>query len=134
MAPDSGSPTQFGHGFQEFDLEGETSSRLEVGGSAEIDSGLSTMKSCVDALLQARDAGTIRFAEGVTGRMFEVMGVLLMRAAHVSERSRQAMFQHWKMHGTDMVAGLIADVAARQGKMLMPEDLATAFMGTPPGH
>jgi hypothetical protein len=134
MAPDSGSPTKFGHGFQEFDLTGETAIRVEGGRREEIEAGLITMMSCVDQLLRARDEGTIRFAEGVTGRMFETMGVLLMRAAHVSERSRQAMFQHWQAHGPEILERLIADAAARQGKMLMPEDVGTAFMGTPPGY
>ncbi|RZU42927.1 hypothetical protein [Edaphobacter modestus] len=134
MAPDPESPTKIGHRFQEFDLTGETAIRLEVGRREEIEAGLSTMMSCVDVLLRARDEGTIRFAEGVTGRMFETMGVLLMRAAHVNERSREAMFQHWQAHGPEILESLIADVAARQGKMLMPEDLAAAFMGTPPGY
>ncbi len=134
MAADFESPSKFNRGFQEFVLEGESTVRLETGGSAEIEAGLGTMMSCVSVLLRARDEGTVHFAEGVTARMFETMGVLLMRAAHASDKRRQAMFAHWQAHGPEIIEGLIASVTARQSRMLLPEELATAFMGTPPGY
>jgi hypothetical protein len=134
MAPDSGSPPKFSRGYQEFVFEGETSIRVDASKTEDIDVGLTTMMSCVNVLLKARDEGKIRFAEGVTGRMFETIGVLLMRAAHVNAKAREAMFQHWLSRGPDILDEVIATAAARQSKMLMPEDLASAFMGTPPGY
>lgn len=133
MAPDYDEPTKFGHGFQEYVFEGETSIRVDTSKTEDIDVGLTTMMSCVNVLLKARDEGKIRFAEGVTGRMFETMAVLLTWAAHVNGKAREAMFQHWLAHGPDIVDEVIATAAARQGKMLMPEDLAAALLGTPPG-
>ncbi len=118
----------------EYVLVGETSVRLDTSKTEELDVGLTTMMSCVNTLLKARDEGKIVFAAGVTGRMFETMGVLLMRAAHVSDEARQAMFEHWLAHGPQILDDLIESVKARQERLLMPEDLATAFMGTPPGY
>ncbi|HEX7157825.1 MAG TPA: hypothetical protein VF214_02330 [Edaphobacter sp.] len=114
-------------------MEGETAIRLDTFKTEDIDVGMATMMSCVNVLLRARDEGKIRFAEGVTGQMFETMAILLMRAAHANDSRREAMFHHWLAHGPEILDKLIGEVASRQVNMLMPEDLARAFMGTPPG-
>lgn len=125
MAPDSG--------YKEFVLEGETAIQVDTSKTEDVDVGLAAVTSCVKSLLEARDQGTIVFADGVTGRMLETMAVLWMRAAHANDRVRHGMFQHWNAHGPDIVGKLITDATSRPGKMLMPDDF-TAFMGTPPGH
>ena len=133
MAPDSGSSSKVRHKGEEFVFIGGTSVRVETGTMEDLDVGLTTMLSCMNTLLKARDDGKILFAEGVTGRMLETMGVFLMRAAHATDKSREAMFHHWLSHGPDILEGLIQAVAAREEKLLMPDDLTSAFMGKPPG-
>ena len=95
---------------------------------------MTTMMSCVHVLMRARREGRIAFAPGLTATILEIMGVLLMRSAHVSQERREALFQHWLEAGLSQIDTLIERVSAREGKLLMPEDLASMFMGKPPGY
>lgn len=134
MASDFDEPVKFSRKYREFTFEGDTAMPVapEEDASGAVEEGLSTMASGVKALMEAKSAGRIRFAPGVTATMLETMGVLLMRAAHAA--NLEALFLHWRADGPQMVDDLIAKVEARQGKMLMPEDLASMFMGKPPGY
>lgn len=136
MASDLDEPLKFSRNYQEFTLEGgeDTSVAPEENTSEAADVGLSTILSGANALMRARREGRIGFAPGVTAVMLETMGVLLMRAAHTSNARREALFQHWLADGLPMVDDLIEKVEARQSRMLMPEDLASMFMGKPPGY
>lgn len=133
MAQDSGLPSKFRQESEEFVFVGGATFRIETTTREDVDVGLTTMMSCLNTLLKARDDGKIRFAAGVTARIFETMAVFLMRAGHASQKSREKMFDHWLAHGPDILDALIEAVAGREERLLMPEDLATAFMGTPDG-
>ena len=104
MAPDSG--------YKEFVFEGETAIQVDTSKTEDVDVGLAAVTSCVKSLLEARDQGTIVFADGVTGRMLETMAVLWMRAAHANDRVRHGMFQHWNAHGRTLWADYRCHFAA----------------------
>lgn len=137
MAPDLGDPPRFNRKYQEFTFSDETDAPVapvEEDTSEAVDVGLTTMMSCVNVLMRARRERRIDFAPGVTATMLETMGVLLMRAAHVGNERREAVFHHWLEVGPSQIDELIERVSAREGKLLMPEDLASMFMGKPPGY
>ena len=140
MAPDFGDApkSKFSHEYHEYTFEpaetGVPLSQVEADTSDVVDVGLTTMMSCVNVLMKARNDGRIEFAPGVTATMLETMGVLLMRASHTSDAGREAMFHHWLEAGPPMIDELIAEVSAREGRLLMPDDLASMFMGKPPGY
>ncbi|HTH53302.1 MAG TPA: hypothetical protein VL495_05095 [Edaphobacter sp.] len=136
MASDLDEPLKFSRKYKAFNFAGEAGKPVELEGNASdaVEAGLSSMMSGVDALIRAKREGRIEFALGVTATMLETMGVLLMRAAHTSDTKREDLFQHWSKHGPPMVNSLIAEVETRPGRMLMPEDLASMFMGKPPGY
>lgn len=137
MAPDLGDPPRFSRKYQEVIFPDETSAPVapvEEDTSDVVDVGMTTMMSCVHVLMRARREGRIAFAPGLTATILEIMGVLLMRSAHVSPERREALFQHWLEAGLSQIDTLIERVSAREGKLLMPEDLASMFMGKPPGY
>lgn len=137
MAPDLGDPPRFSRKYQEVIFPDETSTPVapvEEDTSDAVDIGLTTMMSCVHMLMRARKNGRIDFAPGLTATMLEIMGVLLMRSAHVGNEPREALFRHWLEAGPSQTDELIEKVSAREGKLLMPEDLASMFMGKPPGY
>lgn len=141
MAPDSGdSPTKpkFSREYHEYTFEsaetGVPLTPVETDTSDVVNVGLTTMMYCVGVLMKARTDGRIEFAPGVTATILETMGVLLMRAAHTSDAGREAMFHHWQEAGPPMIDELIEEVSAREGRLLMPDDLASMFMGKPPGY
>ncbi len=135
MSPDSGEP-KFDRGYHEFTFSEETALpvTVEEDTSVAVDMGLATALSCVNMLMQARRELRIDFAPGVTATMLETIGVMLMRAAHTGNEPREEMFRHWLAAGPEMIENLIAQVETRHGRMLMPQDLASMFMGKPPGY
>lgn len=141
MAPDFGdSPTKskFSREYHEYTFgsaeTGVPLTPVEADTSDAVDVGLTTMMSCVNVLMRARRDGRIEFAPGVTATMLETMGILLMRASHTNDAGREAMFHHWLEAGPPMIDELIEKVSAREGRLLMPNDLASMFMGKPPGY
>ena len=95
--------------------------------------GLHILVGCADLLMRAEHGHEISFAPGVEGRMLEAMGVLLLRAAHMPEQRRPAMFRWWAKRGPAQVLELIRRAKQREGKMLLPEDLPTMWAGCPDG-
>jgi hypothetical protein len=101
--------------------------------SEDLDIGLGVMMSCVNILFRARAEGKIVFAAGVTGKMLEVMGVLLTGASRLKGSKREDLFHRWLKAGTYIADDLIEKAVARPGKQLLPEDLAT-FVDCPDGY
>ncbi len=123
----------------EFD-DSPTMERINIPGaqilgdvSEDMGIGLDVMMTCVNTFFDARAKGKIVFAPGVTGKMLEVMGVLLTGASRLKGERRENLFHRWLRAGTYIADDLIERAAARPGKLLMPSDLAT-FVDCPEGY
>lgn len=97
-----------------------------------LDIGLNTLMSCANLLYKARTDRRIAFRPGVTAAMFETMGILLMRAAHANKEKRFDMVHHWLAAGPDLIEELIQKVAAREKKLLHPNELTMLLGCCPP--
>jgi hypothetical protein len=102
--------------------------------AADVNRVLKTFKDCADRIFVAEGANEIKLEPGVTGTMLEVMGLLLMRAAHTPpENGREAMLRIWADRGPQMIDELIETVKTRPGTMMVRDDFAM-FMGCPDGY
>jgi hypothetical protein len=113
-------------GYSEFDF-------TEHANRADVNRGLTVLLDCANMIFDSATAMEIKLEVGITGRMLEMMGILLTRAAHTPEDKREAMFRMWADQGPQMINELIDRVKAREGKLLVREDV-TMFMGCPGGY
>jgi len=100
--------------------------------AADINKGLKSLLYCANLFFTARESETIEFRVGVTESMLEMMGILLIRAAHCSSEQRTEVFQRWIEQGPQQCNALIEKVAEREVKILAPDDLAM-FLRCPRG-
>jgi hypothetical protein len=131
MAPDYDKPKTIAgwsqkSGFREFDFTTHDN-------RADVNRGLSVLLDCANLLFDSETATEIKLGPGVTGRMLEMMSILLMRAAHTTEDKRELMFKFWAEQGPLRIDELIETVKARDGKTMVRDDVSM-FMGCPDGY
>jgi hypothetical protein len=100
---------------------------------ADVEPGLKIMLACADQLFDSQKLMEIKLDAGVTGRMLEVMGLLLMRAAHLPEDRRALMFVRWAEQGPILIDEMIERAKAREGRLVVRDDVSM-FMGCPDGY
>jgi hypothetical protein len=88
---------------------------------------LSTINSCVELFVEARDAGRIKFDDDMVVRGLELISTMLLRAARIPEETRNRKFRHWVEHGPQLCNELIEKVSEREDKILKLDDV-TAFL------
>jgi hypothetical protein len=93
--------------------------------------GLEQMVKCANLLFEKMTAREIKFAPGVPGAMLEMMGVLLLRAAHLPEAKRAIFFECWAKEGTEKIKQIIGG-AQQRGGLVAPDDLAVFLRCIPP--
>jgi hypothetical protein len=92
--------------------------------------GFRVMVNFANLLFEAEKKKEIHFKPGTTAMILEMMGLLLMRAAHLTEDKRPIFFTCWAKAGPVKLGQLIASVKGKGG-LLAPEDLAV-FLGCLP--
>jgi len=131
MAPDFGfddPPVRYK--FETFKTE---KAQTEYDGFEDVNRGLETLRACANFFFHARKEGSIEFGIGTTEAMLEMMGILLVRAAHCSSEERTAMFHRWEQNGPQQCVDIIRGVTEREVKVLMPDDFS-AFLKCPRGY
>ena len=93
--------------------------------------GVRVMVNFANLLFEAEKNKEINFKPGTTAMILEMMSLLLMRAAHLTEDKRPTFFKCWAKEGPAKLEQLIASVKGRKGALLAPEDLAV-FLGCLP--
>lgn len=88
---------------------------------------VSTINSCVDLFVTARENGRIKFDDAMVVHGLELISTMLMRAAQISDGVRNKKFRHWVEHGPQRCEELIETISEREDKTLTSGDL-TAFL------